>query len=82
MRRTKALEALHDYDTARLEQRYPHPERILIAMRLAKDLEACKTLLQGRPLDPIRIDQAELRKAEQRRLVRLDMTAIDQLTAA
>jgi hypothetical protein len=69
-------------DARTLEQRYPHPERILIAIRLAKDIDTCEQLLRGEPVDPDRIDQAQLRWAKQRFLVRLDMRAIDLLAVA
>jgi hypothetical protein len=42
-----------------------------VAMRLALDLETCRALLEGRPVDPVRIDQAELAKAKRRTLVQL-----------
>lgn len=75
-------ETLSDYDRLRLEQRYPHPERILVAMRLARDVETCRALLQGEPVNPGRLHMDEVRRAKQRALVRLDMHAIDLLTAA
>jgi len=65
-----------------LRERYPHPERILVAMRLAQDIATCEALLHGRPVDPDRLDQEQLRWAKTRQLVRLDLRAIDQLTAA
>jgi hypothetical protein len=73
---------LDDYDQARQQARYPHPERILIAMRLARDLHTCIALLQGEPVDPDRLDPDEVRRAKQRELVRLDFHAIDLLDAA
>jgi hypothetical protein len=48
-------------------------------MRLAKDVETCRELLEGRPVDSNRIDRAQLRWAKQRLLVRLDLHAIDLL---
>jgi hypothetical protein len=39
-------------------------------------------LLNGQPVPPERLDQRELARAKNRRLVRLDMTAIDQLETA
>lgn len=71
---------LDDYDAARLEQLYPHPERILVAFRLAQDVDTCSALLHGEPVDPGRIDLEQLRWAKQRLLVRLDLHAIDLLT--
>jgi hypothetical protein len=73
---------LDDYDQARQQARYPHPERILVAMRLARDLRTCIALLQGEPVDPDRLDPDEVRRAKQRELVRLDFHAIDLLDAA
>jgi hypothetical protein len=73
---------LDDYDQARRHARYPHPERILIAMRLARDLDTCVALLQGEPVDPDRLDPDEVQRAKQRELVRLDFHAIDLLDAA
>ena len=40
-------------------------------MRLAKDIATCEALLRGEPVDPARIDPAQLRQAKQRNLVRL-----------
>jgi hypothetical protein len=73
---------LDDYDQARQQARYPHPERILVAMRLARDLDTCVALLQGEPVDPDRLDPDEVQQAKQRELVRLDFHAIDLLDAA
>ena len=65
-----------------LRDRYPHPERILVAMRLAKDIHTCEALLHGEPVDPDRLDKEQLKWAKNRQLVRLDLRAIDKLTAA
>jgi hypothetical protein len=73
---------LEDYDDVRRQTRYPHTERILIAMRLARDLQTCVALLNGEPVDPDRLDADEVRRAKQRELVRLDFHAIDLLDAA
>jgi hypothetical protein len=73
---------LDDYDRARRQARYPHPERILVAMRLSRDLQTCVALLQGEPVDPDRLHPGEVRRAKQRELVRLDFHAIDFLDAA
>lgn len=67
-----------NYDT--LDERWPHPERLQVAFRLALDLDTCRALLDGDPVDPSRVDHRELRRARQRLLVRLDMHAIDLLT--
>jgi hypothetical protein len=48
-------------------------------MRIAKDAETCRELLEGQPVDPDRIDPKQLRWAKQRMLVRLDLHAIDLL---
>ena len=71
---------LADYDDAVRAHRYPHPDRILVAMRLARDVETCKALLHGDPVDPDRLDKEQLGWAKNRGLVRLDLRAIDQLT--
>jgi hypothetical protein len=73
---------LDDYDQTRREARYPNPNRIMVAMRLARDLDTCVALLQGEPVDPDRLDPDEVRRAKQRELVRLDFHAIDLLDAA
>jgi hypothetical protein len=65
-----------------LEERWPHPARVGVAMRLAKDVRTCAELLEGGPVDPDRIDQKQLKWAKQRLLVRLDMHAIDLLKTA
>jgi hypothetical protein len=61
-----------------LEWDYPDADRILLAMRLALDVGACEDLLAGRPVDPSRLDQAELAKAREKTLVRL-VAPIDRL---
>jgi len=71
-----------DAQWAVLRERWPHPERIVVAMRLAKDIETCEALLHGEPVDPDRLDKKQLKWAKRRKLVRLDLHAIDQLTAA
>jgi hypothetical protein len=62
-----------------LKYRYPHPARIDTAIRLAKDIQTCEALLHGEPVNPDRVDKAELERAATRRLVRLDFTALDLL---
>jgi hypothetical protein len=47
------------------------------AVRLALDVETCRDLLEGRPVDPARLDQAWLARAKALELVRLDFHAID-----
>lgn len=69
-------------DWAALRAAYPHPQRIVVALRLATDLETCRALLNGEPVDPERLDKNELDRARNRRLVRLDFTEIDHLAAA
>ena len=77
-----AYQLLAEWDRLTLEQRYPHPSRILTALRLSRDVETCRELLAGQPVDPARLDQHELARAKNRKLVRLDMTALDLLEAA
>jgi hypothetical protein len=47
------------------------------AIQLAKDLDACRDLLNGEPVDPARLDPKALARAKALRLVRLDFAAID-----
>lgn len=76
-----AHQLLDEWDRLTLEDRYPNPTRILVALRLATDLHTCRRLLQGDPVDPDRLDSGELRRARDRKLVRLDFTELDHLTA-
>ena len=62
-----------------LHRRWPHPYRLVVAMRLARDLETCRELLLGLPVDPDRLDPQVLRWASERLLVRLDFHALDLL---
>lgn len=64
-----------------LREAWPNAERLNVAWRLAKDLETCEALLLGQPVDPSRIDQNELERALEPRLVQL-VRPIDQLAAA
>lgn len=77
-----AWDTIQEYDAAEREQRYPHPQRILVAMRLATDLETCRALLAGEPVDPARLDKSALARARNRKLVRLDTAEIDLLEVA
>lgn len=81
-RRTTAIEALAEYDSAELADRYPNPHRILVALRLATDLDTCRQLLHGQPVDPNRLDRQALKHAREHALVRLDLHAIDHLNGA
>lgn len=67
---------------AELRARYPHPQRIAVAMKLADDVETCEALLRGDPVDPDRVNTEALREARDRKLVRLDLCAIDLLKEA
>jgi hypothetical protein len=62
-----------------LRRRWPHPYRLVVAMRLARDVETCAELLCGEPVDPDRLDREALRWASERLLVRLDFHALDLL---
>ena len=53
--------------------------RVWVAMRLARDVDACCALLRGEPVDAARLDPGELERMEALRLVRLDVRAIDLL---
>jgi hypothetical protein len=57
--------------TAELRRRYPHPARILWAMRLAKDVDTCAALLRNEPVDPACIHTDQLEQATKRTLVQL-----------
>jgi hypothetical protein len=46
-------------------------------MRLARDIDTCERLLLGEPVDRARLDPDGLAWATQKRLVRLDLTAMD-----
>jgi hypothetical protein len=47
------------------------------AVRLALDVETCRDLLNGVPVDPARLDPKALARAKALQLVRLDFRAID-----
>jgi len=64
---------------AELAACYPHTDRIVVAVRLALDVETASALLQRRPVDPSRVDELALRWARRHQLVRLDLAAIDLL---
>ena len=49
----------------------PCTQHTSVAIRLAKDVEACAALLRGEPVDPARIDPGELFTARRKRLVQL-----------
>lgn len=62
-----------------LRERWPHPYRLAVAMRLARDVETCAELLSGEPVDPDQLDPEAVRWATERLLVRLDFCALDLL---
>lgn len=78
---TTARTTIRDYDTARLEARYQHTTRIIVAIRLARDPDTCAALLAGDPVDPARVHKHELENALKPGLVQL-VRPIDVLTAA
>jgi hypothetical protein len=47
------------------------------ALRLALDVETCRDLLNGEPVDPARLDPKALARAKATDLVRLDFRAVD-----
>jgi hypothetical protein len=51
--------------------------RIWVAMRLALDLDTCRALLLGQPVDPSRLDPAELEFMQTMTFARMDFAAID-----
>ena len=54
-----------------LERLWPHTHRLLAAIKLARDIDACCDLLAGRPVDLSRLDPAELEHSKRASLVRL-----------
>lgn len=54
-----------------LRERWPDTQRLIVAFRLAKDIDACEALLLGQAVDPARIHQDELQRALEPRLVQL-----------
>jgi hypothetical protein len=77
---TSAHEPISPGSLEELRAAYPHPERLLVALRLARDIHTCRALLRGEPVDPDRVDKHALRHLRERMLVRLDFPAIDLLT--
>jgi hypothetical protein len=49
------------------------------AVRLALDVETCRDLLNGQPVDPARLDPDWLETAKAFRFVTLDISALDLL---
>ncbi len=66
---------------AELREAWPNGERLTVAWRLARDVDALADLLAGRPVAPGRINQRELAKARRASLVQL-VAPIDLLEAA
>ena len=64
---------------AALRAAYPSASRVMVAMRLARDVETFRALYAGEPVDPARVDPAGHTWARNRRLVQLDLHAIDLL---
>jgi hypothetical protein len=52
------------------------------AMQLSRDVETCRALLRGEPVDPDRLYPEVLARAKARELVTLDFTAFDLLFPA
>src|SRR4051812_3511693 len=56
----------------RLREAYPTYQRLSVAFALPlrpRDLDACRDLLAGRPVDPVRLDKAALFNARRKRLI-------------
>lgn len=51
------------------------------AVMLARDVDACRALLRGEPVDPARLDPCWLARATTLQLVMLDVFAIDLVFA-
>jgi hypothetical protein len=47
------------------------------AVRLALDVETCRSLMLGEPVEPARLDQGWLEVAKEFQLVTLDVVALD-----
>ena len=56
---------------------WPDGERLLVAWEIAGDVDTLADLLAGRAVDPARLKPDALERARRRRLVRLDVRAID-----
>ena len=65
----EAFEPLTPEQWARLRANYPDTLRIFVAIQLARDVDACAALLRGEPVDPSRLDRAQLEKARVKCLV-------------
>jgi hypothetical protein len=55
-----------------------YPDRVWVAMRVARDVDACHDLLAGLPVDESRLDPLGLAWALQMRFVRMDFDAIGE----
>jgi hypothetical protein len=55
-----------------------YPDRVWVAMRLSRTVDACDDLLAGLPVDESRLDPRGLAWAQQQRFVRLDFDAITE----
>lgn len=56
----------------KLRERWPDGERLATAWRLSRDLETCRDLLLGLPVDRSRLRVDALARAEESQLVRLE----------
>ena len=70
---------LAEWDRLQREERWPHAGRLQVAIALARDLETCRALLCGEPVDPARVDRDALQRAKDQKLVRLDLSKLDLL---
>ncbi len=75
------LEGHDRYHRAALDLLYPdeHVDRVRVVLHLARDVETAEALLQGRSVDPSRIDAKGLQWAREAQLVQL-VRPIDLLT--
>jgi hypothetical protein len=62
------LEFEHRYFLAK---DYPDGLRLRVAFAIANDLDACRDLLAGRKVDPVRLDAVRVRRARQAGFVQL-----------
>lgn len=59
----------------RVQAAWPNGARLTAAFELANDLDTCRDLLEGKPIDVERLRPDGYRKARQRRLITLQRPA-------
>jgi hypothetical protein len=66
----------------RLRAAYPNAERIYTALMLARDVDTFHALYAGNCVNPELLDREQLARMRARKLVRLDVSAIDLMNVA